>query len=246
MSPSPADAYDSLAPTYDALLQEGQWMRARLWQRYGALFQPGQHLLELGCGTGLDTVFLARQGMRVTAVDISPGMLVQLQQKVNALSLAERITAGHLDLNSGADWPEGMFDGMVSAFAVLNTVANLAATAELAAARLRPGSSVIVHMLNAHSLGEWAALARRGQWQHLGQLRHQCGRVIRLADEAVHHHLYTAESAYAQFASWFNLERAYGLEILPGWLRRWERGVSGRRPFVHWGRFFVLEMRKRA
>jgi 2-polyprenyl-3-methyl-5-hydroxy-6-metoxy-1,4-benzoquinol methylase len=41
----------------------------------GALLQPGVKALEIGCGTGLFTQFLAETGAHITAVDISPELL---------------------------------------------------------------------------------------------------------------------------------------------------------------------------
>jgi SAM-dependent methyltransferase len=52
---------------------------------YTALVPPGGSVIELGCGTGRLTAALARLGLNVTGVDISPAMLAQ------ARSLAEQL-----------------------------------------------------------------------------------------------------------------------------------------------------------
>lgn len=42
--------------------------------------QPGQRLLDIGCGTGRHAIELARRGYRVTGVDISAGMLAEARK----------------------------------------------------------------------------------------------------------------------------------------------------------------------
>ena len=39
--------------------------------------EPGDHILDIGCGAGRHSVELARRGFQVTGVDISAGMLAQ-------------------------------------------------------------------------------------------------------------------------------------------------------------------------
>ncbi|HEX2948439.1 MAG TPA: class I SAM-dependent methyltransferase [Armatimonadota bacterium] len=46
--------------------------------------QPGNRILEIGCGTGRHSVELAKRGYRVTAVDISEGMLAEAAQAADA------------------------------------------------------------------------------------------------------------------------------------------------------------------
>jgi SAM-dependent methyltransferase len=48
---------------------------------------PGQNLLDLGCGTGLYAVDLARQGLQVTGLDISSAMLEKARSKSRRLGL---------------------------------------------------------------------------------------------------------------------------------------------------------------
>lgn len=43
----------------------------------------GKKLLELGCGTGLFTLPMLKEGFKVTAVDISEGMLSELRKKLD-------------------------------------------------------------------------------------------------------------------------------------------------------------------
>ncbi len=48
---------------------------------------PGPRILEVGCGTGQYTTWLAQQGLELTAVDVSREMLAKAQAKLAALNL---------------------------------------------------------------------------------------------------------------------------------------------------------------
>ncbi|UBU16290.1 SAM-dependent methyltransferase [Nonomuraea gerenzanensis] len=68
--------------------------------------------LDLGCGAGGDTLWLAGRGWHVTAVDISATAVRRLRQRADTLGLGARITTEQHDL---ADtFPAGEFD-LVSA-----------------------------------------------------------------------------------------------------------------------------------
>ncbi len=90
-------------------------------------------VLEIGCGTGRHTLRLARQGNRVTALDLSPGMLAVARDKLKGFDvrLLERdIMAGPLAL--------GLFDAVVCAL-VMEHIADVETFFRRVAACLRPG-----------------------------------------------------------------------------------------------------------
>lgn len=49
--------------------------------------QPGHTVLDMGCGTGRHAIELARRGMHVTGVDLSPGMLAEARKAAEAAGL---------------------------------------------------------------------------------------------------------------------------------------------------------------
>lgn len=57
------------------------WVRQRVRQQALAVMKPGDSVLELNAGTGIDSVHFAEQGMRVCATDAAPGMLEALRAK---------------------------------------------------------------------------------------------------------------------------------------------------------------------
>jgi SAM-dependent methyltransferase len=253
---SVAEAYNAVAPQYDDLLSHDQWMRSFLWARYRQLFQPQQSVLDLGCGTGLDSLFLAQLGVNVTAVDISPGMIERLQMKVAHNHVVGSIATAVLDMTDKAMWPNRSFDGLIAVFAVLNTFPDLAQFATLAAAHLRPQGRMLLHILNGRSLQEWRQHLLHGRWRQAKQLGQQQVRHFQLNEQAVLHYLYPPQTLYdSYFAPDFVLRQSYGLGVFHPpqlqsalfsnslvWLERW---LGGKRPFTHWGRFFVLELEKR-
>src|SRR5260370_33199866 len=53
----------------------GKIRREIVWSNLERIFQPGQHILELSWGTGIDPVFLAKLGVQGLACDLSPRMI---------------------------------------------------------------------------------------------------------------------------------------------------------------------------
>ena len=133
--------FDTLALSYDAVWTEsptGRLQRNAFWRLVAGLFRPGQHVLDMGCGTGEDAVRLAREGVRVSAIDSSREMVrVARARGVNALQLpieqVERLDA--------------VFDGAISNFGALNCVEDLQPVGRALARLIRPGGAVALCLL---------------------------------------------------------------------------------------------------
>lgn len=77
-------AFDAFAEAYDddfTRSRLGQLLRPRVWHILARHFSPGQHVLELACGTGEDALWLAQQGIHVLATDGSAEMVRQAKAK---------------------------------------------------------------------------------------------------------------------------------------------------------------------
>lgn len=88
---------------------------------WSAMFQSGSRVLDVGCGSGLDTLCLAHQvgpGGTVVGVDFSPAMLTRAGQAV-AESGCQNVTLQRADAEA-LPWPEATFDG-----ALVNGLFNL-------------------------------------------------------------------------------------------------------------------------
>ncbi len=73
---------------------------------------PGGRALDLGCGEGADTLWLAEHGWTVLGVDISDTALSRATAEAAARGLGDRVSFVQMDLSQA--FPEGEFD-LVSA-----------------------------------------------------------------------------------------------------------------------------------
>ncbi len=134
--------FDAVAPAYDATFthtQLGRWLRDIV--RAHIPVQAGQRVLELGCGTGEDALWLARQGAAVTATDASYAMLHVAERKAAAAAIANPPRYALLDINA-PQVDGGPFDGVFANFGVVNCATDLPALADFLAAHTQPGAWV--------------------------------------------------------------------------------------------------------
>ena len=100
MTPAP---FDTVAAEYDAAFTDhvlGRWLRGAVWKHLDAAFQPGDRVLELGCGTGEDALHLAQRGVHVHATDAAETMVHLADQKALLHGVAQHVTTQQLDLNT--------------------------------------------------------------------------------------------------------------------------------------------------
>ncbi len=128
--------FDPLAKSYDSDFTHtdiGQWLRARLQTRLLIHWQSDHHVLELGCGTGEDALFLAQNGIHVTATDASEKMLDITRAKTQHTGL---VNTASLDLQHLPDTPKHTFDGAFSNFGPLNVLDDWQPLAQWLAVRI--------------------------------------------------------------------------------------------------------------
>jgi SAM-dependent methyltransferase len=152
------------------------------------------------------------------------------------------------------------FDGVISAFASLNSLPDLSGFANDAARLVRPGGRVVLHMLNCFSLWEWLGYLARRNWPAARAVGTQRHREFVIGGEAVAHTVYYADEAYQRFFERDFVKRgAYGLGSLRpphtvrripspivGVLERLDVRLGGLPLLRNAGRFFVLDLQRRS
>jgi malonyl-CoA O-methyltransferase len=142
-----AAAYDRWAFTYDRAPNHTRDLDARVLREQGPDVR-GRAVLELGGGTGKNTVWLAERAARVVSLDLSPEMQAQAREKVAALGLPEdRVAFLRHDVRT--TWPVAdESTDLVVANLVLEHVEALGPLFVEAARVLRPGGTLWVSELH--------------------------------------------------------------------------------------------------
>src|SRR5437016_2950527 len=153
--------FDQAAREYDRTVQGdrlNQHPRRVSHELLNDLFPSGSHVLELGCGTGLETIPLAEAGVNVVAVDISAKMLAELDRKARATSLGNLIVTrkGAISQLSAilSDFGPGSFDGAFSHFGAINCEPNLAGLPATLHRLIKADGRISLGILNRTSLAE--------------------------------------------------------------------------------------------
>lgn len=103
-----------------------------------ANLNTNDHILEVNAGTATDAVFFAQKGFKVSAFDISSGMVKQSTEKIRVLGLGDRVRIEQLDFEQ-VDQLTETFDYVYSNFGGLNCTPNLGLVVNKLVDRLKPG-----------------------------------------------------------------------------------------------------------
>ncbi len=259
--------FDALAETYDDLVQSNvldahlRQVSLSILQRH---FSPGQRVLEVGCGTGLETLPLARHGVQVVATDISTGMLNRLSQKASAAGTSSQIVTrrvGTAELEELVDeFGPASFDGAFSDFGALNCEPDLPGVVSPLATLIRPGGSLVLGLWNRLCIPEivGSLVARRPR---RSLARFQSPVPVGLSRYGVPAFATDVHRTVRVFRGTFDLERVTGLSallppydlgaLLLGWgqlarvLMQADHVLASRFPLNRLGDHVLLEMRRR-
>lgn len=156
--------FDRISSRYDRLNRVLSFGADRAWRRRAtalARLGPQERALDIGAGTG-DLTFAILEASaadaRVTAVDLSAGMLRLLGVRATRAGLAPRADAVVGTANA-LPFPDGSVDRVVAGFAVRN-FADLATGLCEFRRVLRPGGRAVVLELSTPPNGAFRALYR--------------------------------------------------------------------------------------
>lgn len=162
-------AFDRLAASYDTLASGDafQWQRRQTHAAFARWIRCGVRVLEIGCGTGADTEFLARLGARIVACDPSEEMLSRTKRRLANAGVGDRVgilQCGLHDLPqflNALDHAEG-FDAVVSNFGALNCAPSLDALGVIGRRHLRAGGAMAIGLMGRTCLWETLYFAVQG------------------------------------------------------------------------------------
>lgn len=104
-----ANLYRLWSPLYDLSLKLDSGYAAGIRQMVDAVVRDNDTVLDIGCGTGLATIYAANRARRVTGIDPSSEMLAKLRGKIEKQQIAN------------IELIPGFFPDALAATAVFNT-----------------------------------------------------------------------------------------------------------------------------
>ena len=259
------EAFDSVAGDYDgprgnnALIQD---MRGEMWRWLQKTFAAGSRLIDLGCGTGLDAVHLAKLGYRITATDWSPQMIERTADRARRESVADQIQAialgAHQLEHLGG---QGTFHGAYSNLGPLNCVPDLVEVSRGCARLVKPGGSLVFTVIGRVCPWEIVHYARQRRWSRI-KIRYARQVVpVGMNKHTIWTRYYTPREFYRAFARDFTLEHYRGLCVfapppyltwlrdnhrrLYAWLWQVDRHTANWPLLRSMGDHFLIVMRRR-
>jgi SAM-dependent methyltransferase len=219
--------FDAVADHYDELFTEskiGQAQRASVWTELKKTFAPGDRVLEIGCGTGVDACLLGSCGVRVVACDSSPRMLAVATRRVRKTGNSEFVQPHLLGAEEIIQLREERgFDGAFSNFGALNCVEDLRRLASDLGQVLHPGAPVLFCLMGPCCLWEVIWYLAHANPRKAFRRFHREGVDARLADGAVVRVFYpSVRSVTRTFAPEFRLKsvKGIGISVPPSYLER--------------------------
>lgn len=256
-------AFSKQSPIFDETDRQNNlllWMRDRVHKEVLAHIKKDAYLLELNCGTGIDALFFAQQGIRVKATDNAAGMLEQLHRKIADNGLEEMITAERCSFNNLEKLGnEPQFDYVFSNFGGLNCTDRLDKVLHDIDRLLKPGGSFTLVIMPRVCLWEMLLLFK-GYFKTAFRRFKKGGTRARVEGVYFTCYYYNPQYIIEALGKNYTVESLKGLAITvpPPYieqftekhprlfkkLERWENKLWNKAPFNRWGDHFMITMTK--
>lgn len=253
-------AFDGVAEHYDDLIMGNPmnlWLRNRSVYHLLKVFGRGDVLLEVGCGTGTETLSLAKAGITVIASDISSKMLKVLARKAADAGLQDRVVPLHArpDMLRVKLQELGFenIDGAYSTYGAVNTDPRLRLLFHDLNAMIKPGGTLVLGVWNKFCLYEMLGYAvRMKPSMAVARLRNPVP--VGKSRFCVTSDAYSVGSMNKIISPYFRLKKVFGVEIflppsnltkylppgpLLGLMERFEAGIEGSFPWNRLGDHFL-------
>lgn len=148
--------FDAVASRYDAIWSDtpvGKAQRSAVWRRIDPLFQKGDFVLDLGCGTGVDALHLESRGVSMYGIDSSPRMTELARGRGIKADCCRIEDLRYFGL---------CLDGVMSNFGALNCVSSLPPIANSLGRMVRSGGYLALCFISPVCLWEIAFYVFRG------------------------------------------------------------------------------------
>ncbi|MHB1435272.1 MAG: methyltransferase domain-containing protein [Thermoplasmata archaeon] len=228
--------FDLIAFDYDRHIlgnRMNRLLRDRSLAQLHRIFEGRSPILEIGCGSGMETLELLKAGHEVVAIDISARMLEVVRRKARAVGAEDRLRVHRLrarDLAAlVAEYGSAAFQGGFSTYGALNCEPDLAPVAAALGRLLSEGAPFLAGVYNRWCAFEILAYALTGRIGRATGRWHDPVRVgsSRFCVDVV---AFSAPQMRKLFADDFRLERTEGLPVLlpPSDLARYAEMFSTR------------------
>jgi ubiquinone/menaquinone biosynthesis C-methylase UbiE len=188
-------------------------MRDVIWRTYYQYFRTGDSLLELNCGTGVDTMELASNGIHILATDSSEEMIATTVRKLSSTGVSPYVQARRIKLHNLNTLDGLQFDGVLSNFGGLNYTRYLDAVARELGRLVRPGGFAVFCMMSKYSVwGMLSDLLRRGPLKAIRRFGKD-GTLLDVNREKVWVHRYSPKEIVRVFSTHFTPVDGFGLNI---------------------------------
>ena len=211
--------FDRIAGTYDDTFSNspiGRAQRGTVWKEMDRVFQPGQRILEINCGTGVDAMHMAVRGIHVDACDASPAMIATAERLAHTATPPRSIRFRCLQTEAIRALPtDPPYDGVLSNFSGLNCISDLQPVALALSKLVRPGGQAILCVFGTFCLWEVLWYSASGDFRKAWRRLQRRGVQATLSPAStVTVHYRSVNSIRSAFAPDFRLQRIQGVGVV--------------------------------
>jgi 2-polyprenyl-3-methyl-5-hydroxy-6-metoxy-1,4-benzoquinol methylase len=158
-----AAAFTRVAPSYQedvVASPANKHMRSAVREALEDLMRAGNRVLDVGAGTGVDAIWMARRGASVLAVDVASGMVDEMRRRASEAGTGERVAVRQLaveDLKELLPTHARRYDIILANFGALNLAGDPGRWVAVVARLLKHDGHLVVNVMNRWCLPELVA-----------------------------------------------------------------------------------------